>query len=318
VNTLPDVQEAHQQAPGRFNRRSLVVSSAAAGLAGAAGTGIFRIARAQDDTATSDATADSPPDATTDAATATSRPEAASANETTFATVALGRVDDVIASVEVDRNAAGSGIDFSEIDILIEQAGIHRDLAHTAIDASDNAEAVRQAFVATGAARAARALIEAGLDHPGLPSAEARASRTLTRVHAVIVAVTEESASATDPNVDFFVSHAQTLYTQAYELHETGAFAQALGTGRVAADLAWIAMVLTPDLSQIGAGRGDLGGVFGGRRRRPAQGGPGNPGGGDRFGGRMDDAGLDDGVDTGATPETIPAPDFSPAATPAV
>lgn len=316
MNTLPDVQEPRQQVSGRLNRRTLAVGTAAAGLASVAGAGIFRIAQAQVDTATPDATTDSPADATT------GTPEAVSANETVFAADAIERVDEVIASVEADRDAAGSGIDVSEIDTLIEQARIHRDLAQTAIDAGDNAEAVRQAFVAVGSARAARALIETSLDHPGLPSDEVRASRTLTRVHAGIVAVTEESASATDPNVEFFVDHAQALYTNAYDLHETGAFAQALGTGRVAGHLAWLAMVLTPHVSQIGAGRGDRGGgVFGGGRRGPTQGGFGIPGVGGMFGGKLDDSfddGFDDGMDTGATPEDIPAPEFSPPATAAV
>lgn len=311
MSTLPDVREPRPHAPGRLNRRSLVTGTAAAGLAGVAGAGILGIARAQDDAATPDASTGgalaTPPDATS------GTPAASAANEGPLGTAALDRVDEVIASVEEDRAAAGSGIDFTEIDTLIAQAGIHRDLAQTAIDAGDNAEAVRQAFVATGAARAARALIETGLDHPGLPSDEARASRTLTRVHAGIVAVTEESASAADPNVEFFVSHAQALYTSAYDLHETGAFAQALGTGRVAGDLAWIAMVLTPPVSQIGVGRGNRGGVFGGGRRGRSHGAPGIPNLGGMSDGKMDD-GFDD-MDPGATPDAVPAPDFTPAAT---
>ena len=306
MSTPPDVREPLHQPPGRVNRRTLVAG--AAGIAGVAGAGIFGIARAQDDTATPDAATDSPADAT-------GTPDAPSASETAFATDALDRVEEVIVSVEADRDAAGSGIDLSEVDILIEQAGVHRDLAQTAIDAGDNAEAVRQAFVATGAARAARALIETSLDHPGLPSDEDRASRTLARIHAGIVAVTEEAASATDPNVGFFVSHAQMLYTSAYDLHQTGAFAQAWGTGRVAGDLAWIAMVLTPHVSQIGAGRGARGGGdIGGGRRGPARGGPSMPGMGGMFDGKLDE-GFDDGNDPGVTPEAVPAPDFAPPAT---
>lgn len=299
MTTSPDVQEPRPHAPGRWNRRALVASTAAAGLASVTGAGILRIAQAQDDAATPDASTGGTPDTT---------PDAAATNEAVFAAAALDRVDEVIASVEADRDAAGSGIDFTEIDTLIGQARVHRDLTLTAIDASDNAKAVRQAFVAVGSAHAARALIEAGLDHPGLPSDEARASRTLARVYAGIVAVAEESASATDPNVAFFVSHAQALYTTAYDLHEAGAFAQALGTGRVAGHLARIAMVLTPHVSQIGVGRG---GPFGGRRGpgHEGRGMPGIPGMGGMFGGEMDD-GFDDDPDTGATPEAVPAPDF--------
>ncbi|MBA2246798.1 MAG: hypothetical protein H0W23_01610 [Chloroflexia bacterium] len=321
MTTSPDLHEPRPDVPGRFNRRTLVTGAATTGLAGVAGAGILRIAQAQVDPAVPDATSGATPDASLDETTAAGTPGATSDNERDFATAALARVDDVIASVETDRAAAGSGIDVTEIDILIARAGVHRDLAQTAIDAGDNAEAVRQAFVAVGSARAARGLIETGLDHPGLPSDEARAGRALTRVHAGIVAVTEESASATDPNVEFFVSHAQTLYTNAYELNEAGAFAQALGTGRVAGELARIAMILTPHISQIGVGRGGRGGgVFGGMRRGSAHGragmpgGPGGPGPDGIFGGEMED-GFDDGADLGATPETVPAPDFSPPAT---
>lgn len=312
MTTSTDLHEPRPDAPGWFNRRTLVTGAAASGLAGVAGAGVLRIAQAQNDPATPNATSGSTSDASLDETTAAGTPGATSDDERDFATAALARVDDVIASVETDRDAAGSGIDFSEIDTLIGQAGIHRDLAQTAVEAGDNVEAVRQAFVAVGSARAARGMIETGLDHPGLPSDEARAGRVLTRVHAGIVAVTEESASATDPNVEFFVSHAQMLYTNAYELNEAGAFAQALGTGRVAGDLARIAMILTPHVSQIGVGRGGRGGgVFGGLRPGPGHGRAGLDG---IFGGEMEN-GFDDGADPEATPEAVPAPDFSPPAT---
>ncbi len=312
MSTSPIIQEPRPEAPSRFNRRMLVTSTAAAGLAGVTGVGLLRIAQAQDGAATPDPTTD----ATTDEASSTGTPGATSGNDTTFASVAIDRVNEAIASVQADRDAAGSDIDFTEIDSLITRAGIHRDLVQTALDASDNAEAVRQAFVAVGSARAARALIETGLDHPGLPSDEVRASRTLTRVHAGIVAVTADAASATDPNVAFFVSHAQTLYTTAFDLNETGAFAQATGTGRVAGDLARIAIVLTSHIGQIDVGRGGYGGgLFGGGRRGPGHGGlgvpgmPGMPGMGGMFDKKMDRA-LDDGSDTDATPEAVPAPEF--------
>lgn len=297
-----------------MNRRKLVAGTAVAGLSGA---GIFRIARAQDDAGT--------PDATADEATSSGTPEATTGQDTeqddaTVAAAAIARADEVITSVGADRDAIASDIDTTEIDSLIDQAGVHRDLATSSIAAGDNAEAIRQAFVAVATARSARELIETGLGYAGLPSEEVRASRTLARVHETIVAVTEESASATDPNVEFFVSHAQALYTTAYDLHGTGAYAQAIGNGRVAGRLAWIATALMADISEVGQngiGRGGRGGrgdaIFGGDRRGPGRGGPGVPGGrmgpGDRAGDDLDDA-LDDGSDTDATPEPVPAPEF--------
>jgi len=273
-------------------------------VAGLAGAGVFRIARAQDDAGT--------PDATTDGSMSSGTPEAASGQDTAqddaaFVTAAIGRADEVIASVQADRDAVASDIDTTEIDSLIAQAGVHRDLAASSIDSGDNSEAIRQAFVATATAKAARELIETSLGYAGLPSEEARASRALARVHEQIVAVTAESASATDPNVEFFVTHAQTLYTASYDLHGTGAYAQAIGTGRVAGGLVRIATALMADISQIGFGRGGRGGgLFGGGRRGPGRGGLGMPG----MPGGVVSAGPDDGPDTDATPVPVPAPDF--------
>lgn len=300
MTASPDRQDSRPDAWSKMNRRTLVAGTVVAGLTGA---GIVRIARAQDDAATPDAT----PEVTTDVSTSSGTPEATfdqdtAPNDAAFAASAIGRADEVIASVQADRDTVASDLDTTEIDNLLGQAGIHRDLANTA---SDNAEAIRQAFVAVATARAARELIETSLGYAGLPSEEVRASRILDRVHETIVAVTEESASATDANVEFFVSHAQTLYATAYDLHGTGAYAQAIGNGRVAGRLAWIATALMADISQIGPerrGRGE--GIFSEGRRRRGRGLPGDTAGDDL------DGGSDDGSDTDVTPESVPAPDF--------
>lgn len=301
MSTSPTGQDPLSSPRHGMNRRRLVAGSVAAGVTG---VGLFRLVRAQDDTAT--------PDAASDQATSSGTPEASTGEATqqddaTFASAALDRVDEAIASVAADRDAVASDIEVTDIDGLIDQAGVHRDLAQAALDVGDNVEARRQAFVAVASAHAARELIETRLGYAGLPTQEAAASRTLTRIQERIAAVAEESASATDVNVEFFVSQAQALYTAAHDLYGTGAYAQAIGTGRVAGTLAGIATALMVDASQIGLGRG---GMFGGGRRGPGRGGFDRPGRGmmpDDYPGIGTDGPGDDGVDTDATPESVPA-----------
>lgn len=304
MSASPQSQDLLPGPGSRLNRRRLVAGTVVAGVTGA---GIFEIARAQN-TAT--------PEATSGVGT----PEATSGQDTeqgeaTFATSALAWADEVIASVQADRDAVTSDIDTTEVDSLITQAGVHRDLAQTAIDGGDNTEAIRQAFVAAASAQAARELIETSLGYPGLPSQEARASQILASVHERVTAVTTDSATATDPNVEFFVTHAQTLYTAAYDLYGTGAFAQAIGTVHVSGELARIATALMADISQVHSIRDARGGLFGDDRRGTDRGGPGMPGlpggglgPGPGLGQGPDDPG--EGPDSDATPVPVPAPDF--------
>lgn len=311
MSASSDVQESLSGSRSGLTRRKLVAGTVVAGVTGA---GIVRLAQAQDDTGTPDATIDQTPSSAT--------PDATSAQDTaqgdaTFATSALARADEAIASVQADRDAVASDIDTTEVDSLIAQAGLHRDLATSSIDAGDNAEAIRQAFVAAASARAARELIEANLGYAGLPSQEVRASRLLANVHELVTAVTAEAASATDPNVGFFVTHAQTLYTAAYDLYGTDAYAQAMGTGRVAGELVWIATALMADIGQVGLVRGGLaGGPFGDTRRQGDRGGFGLLGG---SGPHVVDGGHrplepfdpgNDQSDSDANPVEVPAPDF--------
>lgn len=273
-----------------IDRRRLVAGSLATGVITASA---FQIAGAQDDTATPDATPGGTPEATTGDATA-------------LAEEALARADAVILSVQADRDAVASSTDLTEVDAILTQASVHRDLGRGAITAGTIPEAVRQAIVAGGTAHASRMLLKARLSYPGLPSQESRSSRALARTFEEIAAVTADAASATDTNVDFFIANAQDLYTSAYDLYGGGAFAQAAGTGRAAGLLARIATLLMVDASTLGNG----GMRRGGGMVRPQGGMAGADWPGDLRGNRRGDVDDDAPAAEDGEPVTVPAPEF--------
>lgn len=279
---------------GMLHRRRLLAGSLATGVIA---VGALRIAGAQDDSATPDATLDATPTAGQDETVV-------DANNQVLAEEMLARADDIILSVQTDRNSVTSGGDLSGVDAILAQASAHRDLARQALDAETVTEAVRQAVVAGATARAARVLLEARLSYPGLPSQEIRSSRELARAHEHIAAASTNaaSASATGTNVDFFIANAQDLYTSAYDLYGTSAFAQASRTAQAASALARIADLLMVD--DLGLGNGVMARGGPGRAGHPGHSGmrplpvlPGLPG-------------LDDDAMEGEEPVTVPAPEF--------
>lgn len=288
--------------PGGFlDRRRLLAGSLATGIVAA---GAFRIAQAQDeDAATPDATSTGTPEVETDRT-------ADSGNDDALADEALTRADAVIGSVQADRDSVASGIDITDVDAILIQAGIHRDRAEAAIASGTKLEGVGEALVAGATARAARMLIDARLRYPGLPSQQTRSSRELVRAHETIGAVSTAAATTADTNVSFFIANAQDLYASAYDLYGGGAFAQAAGTASTATSLARIVTLLMADRSTIGRDHMHRGGRDGGRKgpRGGARGGMAGP----------DWPGVDqrndaDGPPFGAEddePVTVPAPEF--------
>lgn len=288
---------------GAITRRRLLAGSLATGVIAA---GTLGIARAQDDPATPTGTTDST-DATPDAATGGSA--STPATDTTLSDEALARADEVIAAVQTDRDAAAASVDVADVDAILAQAGIHRDLGAEAAAAGTTAEAVRQAMVAAATARSARVLLEARLSYPGLPSQEVRSSRLLAATFEEITGVSADVAGTTDANVQFFVTMAQDLYAQAYDLYGSGAYAQASRTAVAAGSLAGTVSLLTSDLSAAGDG-GLRGGRDrqGGMMRRGGLAAGGRPGGlgEDRLG--RDGEATPTGDDSG--PVEVPAPEF--------
>jgi hypothetical protein len=272
-------------------RRRVLAGALGAGLATAAA----RIGLAQDDAATPEAGSAADPAASPEANPDTGTGGQSSDGAAADAAEAIGQATAAIAAAQQDRDAVADQIDPQTVDRLLAQATGMRDQAQTLADAGDGDQAWRIARAVAATAKTATDLVEARLIAAGLPSQEAPASRVLAEAHAAIQGATDETASATDADVQAYVANAQELYQGAFDLFGTGAFSQATATARVAADLARIGLALASPEARFGAGRGREGGR-GGR--------------GDGRGG-----GRGDGPGRGSDPEsdepvTVPEPGF--------
>lgn len=284
---------------GLVSRRRLLAGSLASTVVAA---GAFRIAGAQDDPATPDATPGGTPAVDTNGT-------AAAGTDQALAEEAVTRADAIIRSVRTDRDSVASSNAVSDVDPILSQADIHHDRAEAALASGTEPEAVREATVAGAAARTARLLLEARLSYPGLPSQDVRTSRGLVRAYEDIAAVSADAGSATDANVGFFITNAQQLYASASDLYAGGAFAQAAGTAQAATSLARIATLLMADPSMIGGGWPRRGGGNGARRGLGGENGgrmgPGWPGTDQRDDLVNGPFGAED-----QEPVPVPAPDF--------
>ncbi|MGH2531965.1 MAG: hypothetical protein ACRDJW_06615 [Thermomicrobiales bacterium] len=155
-------------------------------------------------------------------------------------------VSDTIAAVRADRDAAGE-IDATVVDQLLDRATSLLDAARQSLDGGESQDVPRQTMTAQSAAMAAEALVRAQLSDYGLPSQQAGASRTLDTAYRQVKASTERTGESTDEGVTFFVTTAQELYRQAYDLYNAGTYAQATETALVAASLGQIAELLGSD-----------------------------------------------------------------------
>ncbi|MGH2558641.1 MAG: hypothetical protein ACRDJH_06225 [Thermomicrobiales bacterium] len=161
-------------------------------------------------------------------------------------------VSDTIEAVRADRDAAGE-IDATIVDQLLDRATSLLDAARQSLDGGESLDAPRQTMAAQSAAMAAEALVRAQLSNYGLPSQQAGASRTLDTAYRQVKASTERMQESTDEGVTFFVTTAQELYRQAFDLYNAGTYAQATETARVAASLGQIAETLGSDAAAFSA-----------------------------------------------------------------
>lgn len=264
-----------------LDRRQLIGGIGAAGLATAVGGGL---AFAQESTPT-----------TTNGGTTTATP----------LQDLLTRVDAAIADAQADR-AAVTGIDFTIVDQLIDQALNLRDQTAAATDA---AEQLRHGTAAIRAANSSGAVIEALLTSYGLPSRQARTSVALAEAHERLTALVTE-VGTTNADAVTFVEIAKALYAEAYDAYNAGTYASAARLAMTAGRVGGIALVLTGN----DLGRGGMGDRAKGDR---APGGRGDherdrdrlldgPGGDGPFG-----EGQGPGGELPAEPVEVPAPTFS-------
>lgn len=207
------------------NRRRLIGGIGAAGLATAVGS---RLAFAQESTPTG---------------------AAETATDTPLLDELLARADEEIAAAQADR-AAVTGIDFTIVDQLIDQAVNLRDQA---VAATDRIEQARFALAAIRAANSSGATMEALLSDFGLPSKQTRSSVVLAAVHEGLTELATEVGSENADAVAF-VGIAEALYGQAYDAYNAGTYASATRLALTAGRVGSIAVILTAD----GLGRGGL------------------------------------------------------------
>lgn len=155
----------------------------------------------------------------------------------------IDRATTVITRVTADRDAVAGHIDTANIDALLEQATGFVDQVQ-ASSSSAESQPVRLLAAAIATAATARELIEAQLTYPGLPSQKTPASRKLAAAYERITRIGEEIDGTSDVDTDFFVTTAQSIYGEAFDLYSAGSFNQAAETGATAAHIATIAGVL--------------------------------------------------------------------------
>jgi hypothetical protein len=169
----------------------------------------------------------------------------ASAAEKTALAEQLQDVTDTIATVQADRDAVGGNGDWTAVDDLLAKATQMRDTARATVDGDDVSAARQQLAAAEGAAMAAESLIRAQLSDYGLPSQQAGASRALVAAYNRIAEVSDRVSAGSDDNAKGFATAAQHLYKTAYDLYNTGTYAQAARTAEVATQVAGLADVLS-------------------------------------------------------------------------
>ncbi|MBA2468331.1 MAG: hypothetical protein H0V37_02875 [Chloroflexia bacterium] len=205
------------------------------------------------------------------------------------------RVALLIQTVSDDRDFAESTIDTATVDALIENAESLLNDARTALNGGNYRQAQGLAKAAADTAKAARNLMEAGMADYGFPSQQAQASRELVNVYYAVQEVTGQSANLSTVDVSLYVTTAQDLYGEAYDLYNDGTYEQAMQTAHIAGQLGRIAYAIQEVNGQVsGPGGPGLGG--------PGMGGPGGPG--------LGGPGLEGDDASNQTPLTVPAPEF--------
>ncbi len=211
-----------------FNRRRFAGVALGAALAASVVAGLG-MAAAQDSAATSDISSAATPPATSD--------RSGRENDELDVTAMIDQATTMVSEVSTDRDAVSVQIDTATVDDLLAHASdlIGRAQATSASDAN---QPVRLLSGAVATAEAAHELLEARLTYAGLPSQEGRASRTLAAAYEQIDAVSGPSSSTSDVDTSFYVTTAQALYGEAFDLYGAGSFNQASETAATAARIA--------------------------------------------------------------------------------
>ncbi len=164
----------------------------------------------------------------------------------------LTRIGQELTSVKADRDFANGKMDLATVNALIDKATAYQGQAQS-LAASDATKASGYARAAMDSLHSARDLIVAAIGTTGLPSAanrpapqtpatqptadqqKARASNDLAHAYQDIVNDgTTAKANGGIGDLGFFVTTAQTLYKQAYDLYNAGKYDQASRTAHVA------------------------------------------------------------------------------------
>jgi TolA-binding protein len=181
---------------------------------------------------------------------------------TASVTTEIGNLTKTLTSVKADSDFANGKMDLTTVSALIIQATVLQTQAQTALTANNLTLASGDARAAEGALRSADDLIVASIGTTGLPSAanrparpaptttptadqqKARSSNELAHTYQQIVdagkTVAANNGSAAD-DLSFYITTAQTLYKQAYDLYNAGKYDQASQTVRAAGNVAGIA-----------------------------------------------------------------------------
>lgn len=263
-----------------LDRRTLVTGvGSAAVIAGLGTTAIASYVAAQD--------------ATPSAEEDTTAPSTGEATDTTDLTTRLQARLDLLTT---DLEAVRADIDPTAIDPLVTEAT-------AAIGTLTSAEEPRRTAAATATLiHSAGLLFDAQLEYAGLPSQEAPSSRVLEAAYTTITDASDLTSASIDTSL--YTATAQTLYSNAYDLYGSGAWAQAATTARAAAALATGASILLGTADAFGFGNGNDRGMGSGG-----------------FAQELDDRGgmhvqRTDGDESetpadSSTPVTVPAPDFA-------
>lgn len=180
---------------------------------------------------------------------------------TASVTTEISNLTKMTASVTADRDFANGKMDLTTVNSLIDRASALQSQAQSALTANNLTQASGDARAAEGALRSADDLIIASIGTTGLPSAanrparpapatpptadqqKARSSNELAHAYQRIVNTTNrvKANSAAAGDLSFYVTTAQSLYKQAYDLYNAGKYDQASQTVHAAEGVARIA-----------------------------------------------------------------------------
>jgi hypothetical protein len=181
---------------------------------------------------------------------------------TASVTTEISNLTKTLTSVKADSDFANGKMDLTTVSALINQATALQTQAQTALTANNLTLASGDARAAERALRSADDLIVASIGTTGLPSAanrparpmptttptadqqKARSSNELARTYQQIVDAgntVKANSSTAAGDLSFYITTAQGLYKQAYDLYNAGKYDQASQTVRAAGSVAGIA-----------------------------------------------------------------------------